>query len=361
MLNLFAATGHIHYAKSGRLYLQQMLELSSKHPEIHEQFVSFGHHVIRRTDKYWSGIWSDLVIEQVLMRSIKSVGGLTRGRGFAQSTRDQWTLTAHHTGAIHEGMTQLTNVHNGNSDQHMELSEAKKKRDSEDGEKIYVWLKEHNPFTTIDSRLRSISTGITSQSELTCDKAEEIGEDIQLKLDNVAFAEAKIKRNDRVKGLDSKTNNVSINNKDVAVNPTLLFNRLSALAGREENVAVYFEHELTPYPMSLFKDGLMRKPDKSSLKPLILPKTCNIESPLSIVIDGGALLHKVLWPPSLTYRELLGHYVSSVRRRYGKCCVVFDGYGASSTKDHEHLRRSAKIKSPDIQFMHDMPVVCSFY
>ena len=35
MLNLFAATGHIHYAKSARLYLQQMSELPIKHPDLH--------------------------------------------------------------------------------------------------------------------------------------------------------------------------------------------------------------------------------------------------------------------------------------------------------------------------------------
>ena len=40
MLNLFAATGHLHYAKSGRLYLQQMQELPAKHPEIYQEFVA---------------------------------------------------------------------------------------------------------------------------------------------------------------------------------------------------------------------------------------------------------------------------------------------------------------------------------
>ena len=42
MLTLFAATGHLHYTKSARLYLQQMLELPTTHPDIHEHFVSFG-------------------------------------------------------------------------------------------------------------------------------------------------------------------------------------------------------------------------------------------------------------------------------------------------------------------------------
>ena len=46
MLNLFAATGHIHYAKSARLYLQQMLELPVKYPSVYDTFVNKGYHTI---------------------------------------------------------------------------------------------------------------------------------------------------------------------------------------------------------------------------------------------------------------------------------------------------------------------------
>lgn len=40
---------------------------------------------IRRSDKFWSGVWSDSTIEQVLMCSMKSNGGLTRGRGITDT------------------------------------------------------------------------------------------------------------------------------------------------------------------------------------------------------------------------------------------------------------------------------------
>ncbi len=53
------------------------------HPDIHASFLN-GYHVIRRSDRYWAGLSTDLVIEQVLMRSIKTVGGLTRGRGMTE-------------------------------------------------------------------------------------------------------------------------------------------------------------------------------------------------------------------------------------------------------------------------------------
>ena len=56
MLNLFAATEHINYAKSGRLYLQLMLDLEKNYPWLYRQFNEKGFHCIRQTDKFWAGL-----------------------------------------------------------------------------------------------------------------------------------------------------------------------------------------------------------------------------------------------------------------------------------------------------------------
>ena len=160
LLNLFAATGHTHYTKSARIYLQQMKELPLKHPDIHKDFVEKCFHSIQRTDKFWSGLWSDLIIEQVMMRSIKSSGGLTRGRGFGESTRNQWIMTAHQFAAIDESMTDLTRVERTSSEQHKDMSEARRSRDVADFQTVYEWLKESNPFCMADEQLKSLSTGI---------------------------------------------------------------------------------------------------------------------------------------------------------------------------------------------------------
>ena len=52
MLNLYAATGHYHYAKSTRLYLQTMLKLEDDFPWLHKHFKENGFHCIRRSGKY---------------------------------------------------------------------------------------------------------------------------------------------------------------------------------------------------------------------------------------------------------------------------------------------------------------------
>ena len=67
MLNLFAASGHLNYVKSIRLYVQQMMFLSEKRPWLHEKFEN-GKHAVRRNQPYWASLWSDLVIEKTLMR-----------------------------------------------------------------------------------------------------------------------------------------------------------------------------------------------------------------------------------------------------------------------------------------------------
>ena len=50
MLNLFAAMGHLHYVKSARMHLQQVLELQFKYPKLYQQFIKRGYFTIRRCD-----------------------------------------------------------------------------------------------------------------------------------------------------------------------------------------------------------------------------------------------------------------------------------------------------------------------
>ena len=46
-----------------------------------------------RLDRFWAGLSSDLVIEQTLMFSVKTTGGLTRGRGITEIQRFVWLLS----------------------------------------------------------------------------------------------------------------------------------------------------------------------------------------------------------------------------------------------------------------------------
>ena len=50
-----------------------MIALRETNPNVQQQFLS-DLHVIRRSDMFWAGLSADLVIEEVFMRSMKTVG-----------------------------------------------------------------------------------------------------------------------------------------------------------------------------------------------------------------------------------------------------------------------------------------------
>ena len=131
MLPYFAAAGHNLYAKSAYVYLMNMLELEISNPEIYHLFMK-GHHVIRRSDRFWAGLSTDLVIEQMLMRSLKTVGGLTRGRGMTETQRTLWLLSSPACSEMNEAMQQFSGTTYVTSEQHKDSSAARCKRDVKD-------------------------------------------------------------------------------------------------------------------------------------------------------------------------------------------------------------------------------------
>ena len=91
------------------------------------------------------------------MKSIKSRGGLTRGRGMTDSVRHQWVYTNHACAA----MTKITSLSLLSSEQHVEMGKTRKERDYNDLLTLYDWLSTHSPFDAADDRLRSIPSVIT--------------------------------------------------------------------------------------------------------------------------------------------------------------------------------------------------------
>ena len=127
-----ATTGHVYYAKSAPLYLQQMMELETDYPWDYHNLIESDYRTIRHTNKFWVSLWSDLIIEQVMMRSLKSRGGITRRRRVTEVIRLLWTNTAHRCGAVHKAMTNLTGMKHKTSKQHLEISQSRKTRDNTD-------------------------------------------------------------------------------------------------------------------------------------------------------------------------------------------------------------------------------------
>ena len=83
-LPVFAASGHSLYTKCIRIFVQHMMSLQSSNPTLFNSF-ALGDFVLRRSDRFWAGLSPDLLIEQVLIQSLKTSGGLTRGRGLTDT------------------------------------------------------------------------------------------------------------------------------------------------------------------------------------------------------------------------------------------------------------------------------------
>ena len=149
------------------------------------------------------GLSTDLVIEQVLMRSIKSTGGLTRGRGLGSTQRTLWLLSMPACSEVHEAMQNLTATQYHSNKEHVEASNSRKVRDSKDIAEIEDFLKDHNPFTLDDSSLRNIETGATADAHVNADDAKMVGEKIIEKMSNKIVMEHTFKRKDQVVPLNA--------------------------------------------------------------------------------------------------------------------------------------------------------------
>ena len=75
---------------------------------------------------------SNLVIEQVLMRSIKTVGGLTRGRGMTEIQRRIWLWSIPSYADVTHSMQELFVVSCNTSEQCRDSTQSQIKRDTKD-------------------------------------------------------------------------------------------------------------------------------------------------------------------------------------------------------------------------------------
>ena len=140
MLPFFAASGHNLYAKSPYTYVQQMLQLADSHPEVFAFFRS-GYHVVHKSGRYWTGLSLDLVREQTLMKILKTTGGLTRGRGMAESQCTQWLLSMPACSTVNAAMQKLIAAEYVTSDQHKDVTPV-----SQEMTMIPDYLQHRSPF-----------------------------------------------------------------------------------------------------------------------------------------------------------------------------------------------------------------------
>ena len=295
------------------------------------------------------------------MRAVKGRGGLTHGRGMTESVRSVWVHSMHKCASVHAAISCLADCDITCDANHVDQGNARASRDYADLKKVLEWFAVHNPFDMTDSRLRSISTGIVAgdAEEITCDTAEEIGGAIMQTMDNKPFSEVTVRKASHIHSLSYVNKKVKVGKGQIVIDPDVLFTRLLIVMAQSGNMESCFQHELTTMPTALFKGEGLRKTNKAVLAKEItktVDTALQAEFTGTYALDGGCLLHKVVWPKSGTYQDVFNAYVSYVSRRYHDCVVVFDGYASGPTvKDHEHTRR-ATLSAPTVSIEEHMPV-----
>lgn len=315
-----------------------------KHPEVYHDFMA-GHHVMRRSDRYWAGLSCDLVIEQTLMRTLKSNGGLTRGRGMGERQRLVWLLSIPASATAYQWMQSLTQTEFTTSEQHKDSSETRQEKDHKDTLTVINYVSSRNPFCA-DMGLRSIATGQAADSSVNADQAVEIGQRILQGMTDQSAADVTFKKSNQAVTMATKTG-VTIGQEMVQVDPQLLFQRLVQVAGNDTNrLEEMFYYELANVPASLFDStGFPREANKHTLAGFLwsaVNETASLpRENVKYILDGGSLLHRLPWPRGSSYKELAEMYVSYVARKHTLATIIFDGYvDGPSTKDVAHLRRS---------------------
>lgn len=94
MLPFFHASGHLPYAKSAHLYLQDMLKLKEvMEPSVYRRY----------TDRFFTvdvlqlscRTSTEMIIEISMMKSMKTDGGISRGRSTKESLISKWVYAMH--------------------------------------------------------------------------------------------------------------------------------------------------------------------------------------------------------------------------------------------------------------------------
>ena len=128
---------------------------------------------LSRSDRFGAGLSSDLVIEQTLMRSVKTTGGPTKGRGIIEIQRLVWLLSMPFTAEANSSVQCLTEVRYVTSDQHKESPKSRIERGLKDTKTLLEFLEERNPFSP-DTSLSNVVTGVTAAKSVNVDRAKEI-------------------------------------------------------------------------------------------------------------------------------------------------------------------------------------------
>lgn len=155
-----------------------------------------------------------MTIGPTLMRSMKTIGGLTHGRGITDSTLNKWIqgLPAAHD--VCENLEKYCGVYMENSEQHVDARLSWISRDNNDLNILLKWFSSHPPFLELNEII-SISTGVVGDTTINWHNAYEIGLIEMKKIIGQTYGTVKLKRSNMVLPIAIINSSIRIREEDI--------------------------------------------------------------------------------------------------------------------------------------------------
>ena len=363
MVPHFFAMDRPNYACWLPVYIMDMRQLATKHPQVHQEFAN-GYHAVSRSGKPFAQVWTDMALEQTINADSKSKGGII---GISQNpgALDRWFLTSHERASVTTALKKMFTQEHDHVDIHKEAGAKRVARDEGDVQKLVSCFTTElmaNPFTQESESLVNFATGVV----LPNDSADVLIRSTEKGREQMnTFVESRLNTNQvsfwdpisklEVKTFESTTRKIqvkAVNDKLVTVGADReLFGRLLIAANvRQINLKEVFSYELSPVPFSLaYQDGSLRKTNKSTLAALLESKgnVCPRLEPFPRytihLIDGMALVQVLKSVGSSTFGELASKYFKAITSLANckEVHIVFDQYWDASIKAGERARRGS--------------------
>ena len=378
MLQYDRAYDHYKYFSWGLIYLFDMHELPSKHPDLYHNFVIGNHAVSRNKNKSsFNSVSTDMALEQSMNRDSKTKGGIV---GVTQDINavEKWTLTAHLRAAVHANFKEMCGVLYQCEEK--ELSKKTIIRSEAYIVRIMNAVNESsNPFvfsTSHKSPLKNIVSGSIIKDIFRDDilNAKRLGKSALDDFIKNRFVERSVKflapiTKLKLHTFSSEDKPIKISRKNEATltlrSHQNLFTRLITVStSRQINLKTVLSHELTAVPLSLFyQNGDMRKTNKSVLLKELeidesslttIPTECKETS--ATIIDFMAVVQSFNKAGLVTFSDLAKRFepaIFSGLKDSRTVVLVPDRYDVTfSIKSDERSRRQ-KYYSAEIEIRND--------
>ena len=181
-----------------------------------------------------------MIIEQSIMKSMKTDGGVARGRSTQESVMSKWVYGMHAMNTVCEGLEDLANVKMDTTDQHVDASDSRVKRDIEDVKKLLEWFLLHDPFPEV-KKIMSIASGVVGDEKINCHNAREVGIASMTGMIGQTFNNIKLKRADKVLPLLTISSAIKVHDEKVPIDSVLLFQHMSITKTFEDELEKFFE------------------------------------------------------------------------------------------------------------------------